>query len=114
PLGFEPLYPIILARTLALAVSTTILCALTALPLAFFCASVAGRSRSTALVQSPGPNVCLANPPRRKWSNRSDRCQIGNSRAGHRTLSGHHCRPALFDVRLPSVRGLTALRLRRE
>ena len=50
PLGFEPLYPIILARTLALAFSTTILCALAALPLAFFCASVAGRSRTTALV----------------------------------------------------------------
>jgi spermidine/putrescine transport system permease protein len=49
PLGFEPLYPVILARTLALAFATTILCALAALPLAFFCASVAGRSRTTAL-----------------------------------------------------------------
>jgi spermidine/putrescine transport system permease protein len=50
PLGFEPLYPLILARTLALALATTLLCAAAALPLAFFCASLAGRRRTAALI----------------------------------------------------------------
>jgi spermidine/putrescine transport system permease protein len=50
PLGFEPLYPVILARTVGLALVTTLLCALAALPLAFFCASLAGRRRTTALI----------------------------------------------------------------
>lgn len=49
PLGFEPLYPVILARTIGLAVGTTFLCAAAALPLAFFCARVAGRSRTAAV-----------------------------------------------------------------
>src|SRR5262245_41901499 len=50
PLGFEPLYPVILARTVLLAFATTVLCAAAALPLAFFCASLSGGSRTTALV----------------------------------------------------------------
>lgn len=48
--GFEPLYPLILLRTVLLALATTVLCALAALPLAFFIAALRGPSRVLALV----------------------------------------------------------------
>ncbi len=50
PLGFEPLYPIILLRTVTLALITTLLCAAAALLLAFFCARLSGSRRNTALL----------------------------------------------------------------
>ncbi|MBL9127018.1 MAG: ABC transporter permease [Verrucomicrobiales bacterium] len=48
--GFEPLYPKIVLRSLALAASTTALCAAAALPLSFFVASLRGRFRDAALM----------------------------------------------------------------
>lgn len=48
--GFEPLYPLILLRTLLLALAATLLCTLAALPLAFFIASLRGGSRLLALM----------------------------------------------------------------
>lgn len=48
--GFEPLYPIILARSIALASCTTLLCSLAALPMAFFVASLSKRRRAIGLV----------------------------------------------------------------
>ena len=48
--GFEPLYPLILLRSLGLAASTALLCALAALPLAFFIARLSGRARTLALM----------------------------------------------------------------
>lgn len=47
--GFDPLYPRILGRSLALGVLTTALCALLALPLAFFIAALPPRWRAAAL-----------------------------------------------------------------
>jgi spermidine/putrescine transport system permease protein len=47
--GFEPLYPMILLRSLAVGAGTALLCAAAALPLAFFIASLPGRWRSVAL-----------------------------------------------------------------
>jgi len=48
--GFEPLYPRILLRSLAMAAATTTLCSLAAIPLTFFIASLRGRLRQTALM----------------------------------------------------------------
>lgn len=48
--GFEPLYPVILLRSVLLALATALLCAAAALPLAFFIARLSGRSRTIALV----------------------------------------------------------------
>jgi spermidine/putrescine transport system permease protein len=48
--GFEPLYPLILLRSVVLAAATAALCALAALPLAFFIASLSGRARTLALI----------------------------------------------------------------
>lgn len=47
--GFDPLYPVILLRSLLLGAGTAVLCALAALPLAYFIASRAGRWRNLAL-----------------------------------------------------------------
>jgi spermidine/putrescine transport system permease protein len=47
--GFEPLYPVILARSIGLALVTAVLCALAALPLAFFAASLSNGKRSMAI-----------------------------------------------------------------
>ena len=44
-LGFDPLYPAILLRSLVLGAGTALLCVLAALPLAFFIARVRPRSR---------------------------------------------------------------------
>jgi spermidine/putrescine transport system permease protein len=49
-LGWEPLYPIILARSVFLAAAATAMCLLLALPLAFFLASLPPRWKSAALV----------------------------------------------------------------
>lgn len=48
-LGFDPLYPVILARSLALGAGTAALCLLTGLPLAFFIARLPSRWRNAAL-----------------------------------------------------------------
>jgi spermidine/putrescine transport system permease protein len=48
--GFDPLYPRILLRSLALAGVTVVLCALVSLPLAFFIASLPRKSRQLALM----------------------------------------------------------------
>ncbi len=49
-LGFDPMYPIIVGRTLALAFVTTLLCLGAALPLTFFIAGLPGRKRQIALM----------------------------------------------------------------
>ena len=48
-LGFDPLYPAILLRSLALGAGTALLCGLTALPLAFFIAHLRSRVKTLAL-----------------------------------------------------------------
>jgi spermidine/putrescine transport system permease protein len=48
--GWEPLYPIIIARTLALAALTMLLCLLLGLPLAFWIASLPSRWKTFALI----------------------------------------------------------------
>jgi spermidine/putrescine transport system permease protein len=48
-LGFEPLYPFIILRSLALALSTTVICTLLGLPLAFFIAGLAEKYKNLAL-----------------------------------------------------------------
>lgn len=50
PFGFEPLYPVILLRTVLLAMATSVLCALTALPLVFWVAALSERKRTVALM----------------------------------------------------------------
>ncbi len=47
--GFDPVYPLIFARTFMLALSTTLITAILSLPLAFFIASLSGRWRAIAL-----------------------------------------------------------------
>ena len=49
-LGYDPLYPYIVLRSLILATSTTVLCTLFGLPLAFFIAKLPPRFRNLALV----------------------------------------------------------------
>jgi spermidine/putrescine transport system permease protein len=49
-LGFDALYPIILLRSVLLALVTAILCALAGMPLAFFAAARKGPARSLALI----------------------------------------------------------------
>jgi spermidine/putrescine transport system permease protein len=48
-LGFDPLYPAILARSVALGGSTAVLCALLGLPLAFFIARLSSKFKTLAL-----------------------------------------------------------------
>lgn len=48
--GFEPLYPVIVLRSLGMAAATTVLCVFAALPLTFFVAGLPPRSRQFALV----------------------------------------------------------------
>lgn len=48
--GFDPLYPFIILRSLALGAVTAVLCLLAGLPLAFFIARLPGRARNLALV----------------------------------------------------------------
>ncbi len=48
-LGFDPLYPIILLRSLALGLGTAALCVLAGLPLAFFIAGLSPRWKNIAL-----------------------------------------------------------------
>jgi len=48
-LGFDPLYPIILARSLALGAGTALLCVLGALPMAFFIAGLRPKWKTAAL-----------------------------------------------------------------
>ena len=50
PFGFEPLYPVVLLRTVALALVTAVLCALAALPLVFWVAALSQRRRTVALM----------------------------------------------------------------
>jgi spermidine/putrescine transport system permease protein len=49
-LGFEPLYPIIVLRSLALGLGTAVLCLLAALPLAFFIARLSRPFKNLALI----------------------------------------------------------------
>lgn len=49
-LGFDPIYPFIVLRSIALATGTTILCTLFGLPLAFFIAKLPPRYRNLALI----------------------------------------------------------------
>jgi len=49
-LGFDPLYPAILARSVGIAGATAFLCVLFALPIAFFIASLPGRWKTIGLV----------------------------------------------------------------
>ena len=49
-LGFDPLYPQILLRSLALGATTAFLCLLMGMPLAFFIARLPGRFRAAALL----------------------------------------------------------------
>jgi spermidine/putrescine transport system permease protein len=49
-LGFDPLYPIILARSVGIAAVTAALCVLFALPIAFFIAALPGRWKTVGLV----------------------------------------------------------------
>lgn len=48
-LGFDPLYPVVLARSLALGLATALICLLCALPLAFFIARLPGKFKVAAL-----------------------------------------------------------------
>lgn len=48
-LGFDPLYPVILLRSLVMGASTVMLCVLTGLPLAFFIAGLPVRFKNLAL-----------------------------------------------------------------
>lgn len=48
-LGFDPLYPIILARSLMIAATTALLCVLCALPAAFYIAGLSRRAKLSAL-----------------------------------------------------------------
>jgi len=48
-LGFEPLYPLIIARSLLLAAGTTAVCVAVAFPLAFFIAALDAKRRAIAL-----------------------------------------------------------------
>ncbi len=48
--GFDPLYPVIVLRSLGMAAGTTLLCTLAALPLAFFIAGLPPRRRQLALM----------------------------------------------------------------
>lgn len=48
--GFDPLYPVIILRSLALGAATAALCLLAGLPLAFFIAGLPARARNVALV----------------------------------------------------------------
>jgi spermidine/putrescine transport system permease protein len=50
PFGFEPLYPVVLLRTVVLAFLTSVLCALAALPLVFWVAALSRRKRTVALM----------------------------------------------------------------
>lgn len=47
--GFEPLYPLIIGRSLLLAAATTVLCVAIAFPLAFFIAALPARFKNLAL-----------------------------------------------------------------
>lgn len=49
-LGFDPLYPLILVRSLALGAATAVLCLVAALPLAFFIARLPGAWKTAALL----------------------------------------------------------------
>lgn len=48
--GWEPLYPLIIGRSLLLAAATTLLCLLLALPLAFWISSLPPRGKTLALI----------------------------------------------------------------
>ena len=48
-LGFDPLYPVILLRSLVLGGATAVICVATGLPLAFFIARLPGRWKNVAL-----------------------------------------------------------------
>jgi spermidine/putrescine transport system permease protein len=48
--GFDPLYPTILFRSLVMAVATTMLCIIAALPLTFFIARLRAPWKSVALI----------------------------------------------------------------
>ena len=48
--GFEPLYPLIILRSLAMAAGTVVLCVATAFPLAFFIAKLPARWKNVALM----------------------------------------------------------------
>jgi spermidine/putrescine transport system permease protein len=48
-LGFDPLYPTILARSLAIAAATALLCVLCALPVAFYVAGLSPRRKTIGL-----------------------------------------------------------------
>jgi spermidine/putrescine transport system permease protein len=48
-LGFDPLYPTILARSLVIAATTSFFCVLSALPVAFYIAGLSGRGKTIAL-----------------------------------------------------------------
>jgi spermidine/putrescine transport system permease protein len=48
-LGFDPQYPVIILRSLALGAGTTVVCLLAAFPLAFFIAALPGRAKQVAL-----------------------------------------------------------------
>jgi spermidine/putrescine transport system permease protein len=48
-LGFEPLYPLIIVRSLVLAAGTTAACVIAAFPLAFFIAALSPRFKNVAL-----------------------------------------------------------------
>src|SRR5688572_2459581 len=50
PFGFEPLYPVVLLRTVTLAFVTAASCAAAALPLVFWVASLSRRKRTVALM----------------------------------------------------------------
>lgn len=50
PFGFEPLYPVIVLRSLGVAAATTALCLLASLPLTFFIARLPRRARELALM----------------------------------------------------------------
>ena len=48
--GFDPLYPWIIVRSLAMALATTVLCIVAALPLTFFIAGLPQRWRQLGLM----------------------------------------------------------------
>jgi len=48
--GFEPVYPMILLRSVVLALVTTVICAVLSLPIAFYIRSLSGGRRAVALV----------------------------------------------------------------
>jgi spermidine/putrescine transport system permease protein len=85
-LGFDPLYPLIIFRSLVLAAATTVVCAAAAFPIAFFIAALPARRKNVALTLVIVPF----------WTN---------------LLIRTYAWQILFDAESPLARGVAALGL---